>query len=59
MPVTDSQKNARNKYDATHYEYASLKLKKGEKEKIKAYAASKGLSLNAYINDLIQKDMQK
>lgn len=31
---------------------------KGRKDKIKAHAQQKGMSLNAYIVDLIEKDMQ-
>ena len=34
-------------------------VKKGEREKIKAHAESKGMSLNGYINALIAADMQK
>ncbi len=60
MPVSESQKKARNKYDKEHFEYATLKLKKGYKDKIKAHAKSTGYdSLNAYINDLIERDMGK
>jgi len=32
---------------------------KGGLEKIKAHAGRKGMSLNAYINSLIEKDMQE
>lgn len=34
-----------------------LRFKKGEKEKIKAHAESLGMSLNAYIVGLIERDM--
>lgn len=34
-----------------------IRVPKGKKDKIKAYAESKGLSLNAYINELIDRDM--
>lgn len=36
-----------------------LTVAKGQKEEIKTRAESLGLSLNAYINDLIEKDMKK
>lgn len=36
-----------------------LTVVKGRKEEIKAHAESLGMSLNAYINDLIEKDMKK
>ena len=32
-------------------------VEKGKLEEIKAYAGRKGMSLNAYINGLIEKDM--
>lgn len=34
-----------------------VRVKKGRKLKMKAYAESLGMSLNAYINKLIDKDM--
>lgn len=34
-------------------------VEKGEKDKIKAHAQSKGMSLNAYIVSLIEKDIGK
>lgn len=33
-------------------------VEKGEKDKMKAHAQSKGISLNAYIVALIEKDME-
>lgn len=37
----------------------TLRLPGGMKDKIKAHAKSKGMSLNAYIVGLIEKDMGK
>ena len=34
-----------------------VRVKKGRRLKMKAYAESLGMSLNAYINNLIDKDM--
>lgn len=34
-------------------------VEKGAKDKIKAHAQSKSMSLNAYIVNLIEKDMEK
>lgn len=34
-----------------------VRVKKGRRLKLKAYAESLGMSLNAYINNLIDKDM--
>ena len=49
---------SKNKYAAKTYDRITTLVKKGEKETIKAHAESKGMSLNAYINDLIEKDMK-
>ena len=50
---------SKNKYAAKTYDRITTLVKKGEKETIKAHAESKGMSLNAYINDLIEKDMNE
>ena len=41
------------------YDRINLTVPKGDKEIIKAYAESKGKSVNAYINDLIAADLEK
>jgi hypothetical protein len=58
MPVSKSQKSARDKYDAEHYEYISVKLKKGDKERIKKRAHQLEISVNAYIVKLIEFDIE-
>lgn len=47
-----------NQFIASAYDRINLTVPKGQKEKIKARAESKGMSVNAYINDLIEKDNQ-
>ena len=59
MALTDAQKRAVAKYNEKAYDRIEVKVYKGQKDKIKAHAESKGMSLNAYINDLIAKDMNK
>jgi predicted HicB family RNase H-like nuclease len=49
----------KNRYNAKAYDPISLRVKKGEKERVAAYAAAQGKSLNGYIVDLIERDMQK
>ncbi|SEL08575.1 antitoxin [Ruminococcus albus] len=49
----------KNAWNAKAYDQLRVIVKKGEKDKIKAYAESQGLSLNAYINKLIAEDMEK
>ena len=47
------------KYNAKAYDRIIFTVSKGRKEDIKAHAESKGMSLNAYVNELIEKDMGK
>ena len=47
-----------NDYIARTYDRINLTVPKGDKDKIKAYAESKGESVNGYINRLIQEDMK-
>jgi predicted DNA binding CopG/RHH family protein len=47
-----------NQFIASAYDRINLTVPKGNKEKIRARAESKGMSVNAYINDLIEKDNQ-
>ena len=55
MPTPRTKAN--RKYNEKAYDRIALTVKKGEKDKIKTYAESKGQSLNGYINKLIKKDM--
>lgn len=52
-----SQTQASAKYNAKAYEEIKLRVKKGEKQVIKTHAESNGMSLNGYINKLIDDDM--
>lgn len=59
MPKTsDAMRKAINKYQTEKVETIAVRVPKGEKEVIKAHAAQKGKSLNAYIVDLIHADME-
>ena len=46
-----------NKYNAKAYDRVNLVVPKGQKEQIQEYAKEHGMSLNAYINNLIKIDM--
>ena len=48
-----------NDYIAKTYDRINLTVPKGDKDKIKAHAESKGESVNGYINRLIQEDMKE
>ena len=50
---------AKNKYNAKTYDRIALQVKKGQREIIRTYAESKGMSLNGYINMLIENDMKQ
>lgn len=50
---------AKNKYNAANYERIALVVPKGKKAKIKAYADSKGESLNGFVNRAIDKAMEE
>ena len=50
---------AKNKYNNKAYDRINLIVPKGDKETIKNRAEELGLSLNAYINKLIQEDLEK
>lgn len=47
-----------NSFIASAYDRINLTVPKGQKDIIKAHAESKGMSVNKYINDLIEKDMR-
>ena len=57
MAVSKAQQKAVGKYEKENYDKVLLRLQKGSRDKIKAHAQQKGMSLNAYIVDLIEKDL--
>lgn len=57
MAYSEASKKATMKYMAKAYDELKIRVKKGQKAVIQAHAQSKGLSLNAYIVSLIEKDM--
>lgn len=59
MAYTQASNKAVQKYNKSNYDDLRIRVKKGEAEKIKEHAKSKGLSLNSYINKLISDDMNE
>ena len=57
MPYSDAQKRATAKYNAKAYDRIEVKVAKGKKAEIKAYAVSKGESVNGFINRVIDEAM--
>lgn len=56
---SEAQNKATQRYNAKTYDRLAIRVKKGEAEKIKTHAESKGMSLNGYINALIEADMKQ
>ncbi len=58
MPSTKSDKRTayKNNFTRNHYERLNLAVPKGMKDIIKSLAADKGLSVSAYLQELIRKD---
>lgn len=54
--LTMNRTEYKNNFDREHYERINLVVPKGMKDIIKALASSKGMSVNAYIQDLVRKD---
>lgn len=59
MPTSKAQQKAVNKYMRENYDRVALTVPKGQKEKIKAHAESKGESLNAFINRAINETIER
>ena len=57
MAMSKAHIKATNKYNLKTYDDIKIRVYKGQREQITAYAAEQGKSLNGYINDLIAKDM--
>lgn len=59
MALSEARKRANAKYNAKAYEQITLRVSKGEKEKIRIFAESKNQSLNAFILSAIKKAMNE
>ena len=57
MAYSDAQREATARYNKKAYDRIEIKVKKGRKHEIRAYAAGKNKSLNKFIVDLIEKEM--
>ena len=54
---TEAQNRAPQKFIKDNYEPVTVRFPKGDREKYKAHAESKGMSLNKLIVELLDKDM--
>lgn len=57
MPVSEAQKKAKKKYEAAAYDMLGVRVKKGERDRIKAYAEERGQSLNGFCKEVIYSAM--
>lgn len=55
--MSTAQSKASAKYHAKVYERVAFDVKKGRRDQIRQFAASKGMSLNGYLNKLVESDM--
>lgn len=58
MAYSDAQKEATARYNKKAYDRIEIKVKKGRKQEIFCYAAKKNKSVNQFIVDLIDKEME-
>lgn len=59
MSVSEAQKKAVTKYTRENYDKILVTIPKGEREKIKAAAATAGMSMNAFIVEAIAEKIGK
>ncbi|BDF66608.1 hypothetical protein CE91St43_05800 [Oscillospiraceae bacterium] len=59
MAYSDAQKEATARYNKKAYDRIEIKVKKGRKKEIVAYADRLNKSVNRFIVDLINNEMKK
>lgn len=57
MPVSKAQQKAVSKYMKANYDEIKIRIPKGQKDAVQAYAQAKGESVNALIWNLLQDAM--
>lgn len=56
---SEAQKRAVAKYNNKSYDEIKIRVNKGKKDVIKAFADSKGKSLNGFVNDAIDEKIER
>lgn len=59
MKYSDAQKEATARYNKKAYDRIDLVVKKGQRQIIKDFAASQGKSLNRFILDAVEAEMNR
>ena len=57
MAISEARHRANEKWNAKAYDEIKVRVPKGDKEKIQAYAQSHGETVNGFINRLIAETM--
>lgn len=59
MAITEAQKRAVAKYNSANYDKLTVRIKKGQREILKAHADGRGESLNGWIVSAIKEKLKK
>lgn len=59
LKYSDAQKEATMRYNKKTYDRINIIVKKGQRQIIKDFAASQGKSLNRFVCDLIEAEINK
>lgn len=59
MPISKSQQKAVAKYNAKSYDELKVRVPKGDKDRIKSHADSRGESLNGFIKRAIKETIDR
>lgn len=59
MPISEAKKRNNAKWDAANLDRLSLALPAGSRDAIKAHAAQRGESVNAFIGRAIRETIQR
>ena len=59
MAYTEAQKEATARYNKKAYDRINLVVPKGKRQVIADYAKAQGKSLNRFINDLIDQELDQ
>ena len=59
VKYSDAQKEATARYNKKAYDRINIIVKKGQREIIKQYAAQQGKSLNRFVLEAVEKEMNR
>lgn len=59
MPASKAQQKAVSKYMKANYDEIKLRVPKGERDRIKAYAEAHGEFVNSFICRIIREEMER